>query len=121
METLYGLKRKTTNRWLKLLLLLFVAVGFGVPNLNAQTKAIKVADNQQLVEAMTNSPIGTTVELSAGYYTYLNKYVESGTKLVKGGSPDGNRDFQCQYFTIGQNVCFNPIPPETFVVAPVRV
>jgi len=123
METLYGLKRKTTNRWLKLLLLLFVAVGFGVPNLNAQTKAIKVANNQQLIEAMSNHSIRTIV-FEEGYYPYLNYYAKSGTTLKK--AEGGNRVLDCQYFIYDANICVSqadllinpqtpiPIPPGAY-------
>lgn len=117
METLYGLKRKTTNRWLKLLLLLFVAVGFGVPNLNAQTKSIKVANNQQLIEAIGNTSVGV-IELEAGYYQYLNAYIESGTKVIKQVKDGGNRDLTCQYIIEGNNVCYDTVGTDSaFVVS----
>ncbi len=114
METLYGLKRKTTNRWLKLLLLLFVAVGFGVPNLNAQTKSIKVADDKQLIEAINNPSVGTIV-LEAGFYPTLNTYAESGTRVAKRVIDDSNRDVLCQYYIIATDACFVGTPGVTFV------
>jgi hypothetical protein len=114
METLYGLKRKTTNRWLKLLLLLFVAVGIGIPNLNAQTKSIKVASDKELVEALHN-PSVSTIMLEAGFYATLNRYAETGTKVVKQVHEGGNRDLRCEYYIVGSNTCFDGIPGETFV------
>jgi len=107
METLYGLKRKTTNRWLKLLLLLFVAVGFGVPNLNAQTKSIKVSNNQQLIAAWSNPSVSTVV-LAAGYYEYLDYNAVTETTLEKGVKEGGNRETECQFFIVQANVCFIP-------------
>jgi hypothetical protein len=86
--------------------LLFVAIGFGVPNLNAQTKAIKVANNQQLIEAMGNPSIGTVV-LDPGYYEYLDFYATSETKLTKSVGDGNNRDIECQYYIYDANVCLS--------------
>jgi hypothetical protein len=115
METLYGLKRKTTNRWLKFLLLLFVAVGFGIPNLNAQTKAIKVANNQQLIEAMGNSSVGS-IAFESGYYEYLNINAKTGTRLFLAEKEGGNRANDCKYFIIDANYC---IPTTVITVDPI--
>lgn len=108
METLYGLKRKKTNRWLKLLLLLFVAVGFGITNLNAQTKAIKVADNQQLLQAMENPSVQSYV-VEGGYYDALKRYVNSGTTFFKKADGNGNRDTDCQYYIEPNDYCFDTV------------
>ena len=108
METLYGLKRKTTNRWLKLLLLLFVAVGFGVPNLNAQTKATKVANDRELIVAMDNPSI-TTIELAPGHYAYLDIDASFGTRVTKAKGSGGDRSSSgCTYWITGANSCFDP-------------
>jgi hypothetical protein len=109
METLYGLKRKKTNRWLKLLLLLFVAVGFGIPNLNAQTKTIKVANDQQLLQVMENPAVQSYV-VEGGYYNALKRYVNSGTTFFKMVNENGNRETDCQYYIEPQNYCFDTIP-----------
>ncbi|MFA4836796.1 MAG: T9SS type A sorting domain-containing protein [Dehalococcoidia bacterium] len=114
METLYGLKRKKTNRWLKFLLLLFVAVGFGIPNLNAQTNAIKVANDQQLREAIEN-PSVQSMELEAGYYESLQRYLDSGIKAVKGANGNGNRSADCIYAIKESAVCFAPAPLDSLV------
>lgn len=109
METLYGSKRKKTNRWLKLLLLLFVAVGFGIPNLNAQTNAIKVANNQQLLQVMENPAVQSYV-VEGGYYNALKRYVKSGTTFFKKADGNGNRDTDCQYFIEPNDYCYDTIP-----------
>ncbi|MCK9401041.1 MAG: T9SS type A sorting domain-containing protein [Bacteroidales bacterium] len=109
METLYGLKRKKTNRWLKFLLLLFVAVGFGIPNLNAQTKAIKVANDQQLLQAMDNPSVQSYV-VEGGYYDALKRYVNPGTTFFKKADGNGNRDTDCQYFIEPNDYCYDTIP-----------
>ena len=115
METNYELKHKCLLVPLKAVLLVLAMVLVGFTTYAQQGKAIKVADNQQLIEAMENSSIGT-IELEAGYYTYLNTYVETGTKVVKHLNDDGNRDLQCTFYIIGSNVCFNPENPGDFVL-----
>jgi hypothetical protein len=115
METNYELKHKCLLVPLKAVLLVLVMLLVGFTTYAQSGKSVRVANNEQLTEAMQNPAIGT-IELAAGYYAYLNYQSEDGTKVVKAKSDNGNRDAQCTYFIIGSNVCFdlNPVPPSLF-------
>jgi hypothetical protein len=119
METNYELKHKCLLVPLKAVLLVIVMVLVGFTTYAQQGKAVKVTNDEQLIEAMENHSIGT-IELEAGYYTYLNTYAESGTKVVKQIDNSGNRNLQCTYFIIGQNVCFTDPNPAGFVLSIAR-
>jgi hypothetical protein len=115
METNYELKHKCLLVPLKVVLLVIAMVLVGFTTYAQQGKSMKVADNQQLIEAM-NNPSVSNVVLEAGYYDFINYEAASGDVLTKGKTEGGNRDLQCLYFTIGSNVCFNPANPGDFVL-----
>ena len=114
METNYELKHKCLLVPLKVVLLVLAMVLVGFPTFAQSGKSMKVANNQQLTEAMYNSSVSSVI-LAAGYYDFINYQAEDGTVLTKGKTDGGNRDLQCLYFTIGSNVCFDPENPGDFV------
>ena len=117
METNYELKHKCLLVPLKVVLLVIAMVMVGFTTYAQQGKSVKVADNQQLINAMQDRTIGT-VELGAGYYEYLNYQAEDGAKVVKAKYDNGNREAQCTYWIIGSNVCFDPDPDDPFAPFP---
>jgi len=110
METNYELKHKCLLVPLKAVLLVIAMVLVGFTTYAQQGESVKVANNQQLIEAMGNPSIGT-IELEAGYYEYLNTYLDSGSKVKKSKDGNGSRAGQCTYFIIERDVCFYPTNP----------
>jgi hypothetical protein len=105
METNYELKHKCLLVPLKAVLLVLAMILVGFPTFAQSGKSVRVANNEQLIEAMQNPAIGT-VELQAGYYPYLNYQAVEGTKVFKSKPDNGNREALCTYYIIGNKVCF---------------
>ncbi|MBP6870701.1 MAG: T9SS type A sorting domain-containing protein [Bacteroidales bacterium] len=114
METNYELKHKCLLVPLKavLLVLAMTLIGFTA---NAQVgKSVRVATDQQLIEALENPAVGS-VELEPGYYAYLNIQATPGTKVRRGDAGNGNRDTDgCTYFIVSYVACFDVENPGDF-------
>ncbi len=107
METNYELKHKSLLVPLKAVLLVIAMALVGFTTYAQQGKVVKVANDEQLIEAMENHSVGT-IELTAGYYAYLNIQAESGTTIVKQANGNGNRDTGgCTYYIVSRLTCFN--------------
>ncbi|NTW24036.1 MAG: hypothetical protein HGA37_05000, partial [Lentimicrobium sp.] len=113
METNYELKHKCLLVPLKAVLLVLVMLLVGFTSYAQTGKSVRVANNEQLIEALQNPAIGT-IELAAGYYAYLNYQAPEGAKVMIKDSGNGNRA-DCTYFIIDRDVCFDQ-PPGTFVL-----
>ncbi|HOX76844.1 MAG TPA: hypothetical protein PLW31_02295, partial [Bacteroidales bacterium] len=103
METNYELKHKCLLVPLKavLLVLAMTLIGFTA---NAQVgKSVRVANDQQLKEAMENPSVGTVL-LEPGYYPYLNINAGQSTRVKKEIGDNGSRA-DCQYYIFDDNVC----------------
>jgi hypothetical protein len=107
METNYVFKHKCLLVPLKAVLLVFVMLLVGFTTFAQTGKSVRVTNDEQLIEAMAN-PSVTTIELSAGYYAYLDYNAEDGNKVIKQGNGDGSRGGVCTYFIIDGKFCFYP-------------
>ncbi len=108
METNYELKHKCLLVPLKAILLVLAMVLVGFTTYAQQGKAVKVATDEQLIEAMDNPAIGT-IELSPGFYAYLNIQAEEGTFVVKQKNGNGGRSSTgCTYSILAFPRCYNP-------------
>ena len=108
METNYELKHKCLLVPLKAVLLVIAMVLVGFTTYAQQGKTVKVANDQQLIEAFENHSI-ETIELAPGYYAFLNIEATFGTKVVKYQNGDGNRSSSgCTYTIRGENHCYRP-------------
>jgi len=107
METNYELKHKCLLVPLRVIMLVLAMVLVGFSTYAQQGKSVKVATDQQLIEAMDNPAIGTIV-FEPGYYAYLDLYADQGTKVMK-TQGDGNRSSTgCTYRISGQQYCYKP-------------
>ena len=77
MKTIYELRTRFIIMNLKALMLASALAVVGFTTFAQQGKAVKVANDQQLIEAM-NNPSVSTVVLEAGYYDYINYQASSG-------------------------------------------
>lgn len=134
METNYELKLKNLLVPLKAILLVLAMVLVGFTTYAQQGKAIKVANDQQLLEALKN-PSVSVVELSAGYYPSVNYTAKEGTHMEKAPN-GGGRNLDCQYYIFDGNVCVptafvyvdpsvneigvDPIPPGSYYLLEAR-
>jgi hypothetical protein len=108
METNYELKHKCLLVPLKAALLVLAMVLIGFTTYAQQGKSVKVATDQQLIEAIGNPSVGT-IELASGYYSYLNIGFTEGSKITKGVTNDGNRSAgDCTYLIVDGKFCFDP-------------
>jgi hypothetical protein len=115
METNYELKHKHKLLPLKAMLLVVAMVFLGFSVFAQQGKSVKVANDEQLIEAMENPSI-ISIELEPGYYAYINTYAEPGTKVVKQAQSNGGRESNgCTYTIISRSYCFSPQPDSIFV------
>jgi hypothetical protein len=107
METNYELKHKCLLVPLKAILLVIAMVLVGFTTYAQQGKSVKVANDEQLIEAMNNPSIGT-IELNPGYYAYLNiQNAELGTKVIKQSKGGGDRSGNgCTYWIVSHSFCF---------------
>jgi len=108
METNYELKHKCLLVPLKVVLLV-LAMLVGFTTYAQQGSKAKVANDQQLIEAIEN-PSVLSVELEGGYYPSLNMYVEPGTRLKK--APGSGSRADCQYYIFDDLVCIPTAIPE---------
>ena len=133
METNYELKLKNLLVPLKAILLVLAMVLVGFTTYAQQGKAIKVANDQQLLEALKN-PSVSVIELSAGYYPTVNYTAKEGTRMEKAPG-SGSRNLDCQYYIYDGNVCVptafvfvdpvadpgvDPIPPGNYYLLEAR-
>jgi len=96
----------------KSLLVMFSVTLFFMFSMNAiaqQGKTVKVANNQELIEAY-NNPAVATMELAGGYYDFLVLNAVDGTILVKGQNNGNGQRVDCDYFINPSNVCFTANP-----------
>jgi len=108
METNYELKHKCLLVPLKAALLVLAMVLLGFTTYAQSGKSVKVATDQQLIEAIGN-PSVSTIEVAPGYYNHLNIGSTSGCKIAKGVTEDGNRaGGVCTYLIQDNKTCFDP-------------
>ena len=101
----------------KLLLLMFsvtLIFMFSLSAIAQQGKNVKVANNNQLIEAIDN-PTVKTIELAGGYYDYLDSYIEPGSILFKTQGSNGSRA-NCNYIITPSDTCFAPVGLATVMV-----
>jgi hypothetical protein len=79
-----------------------------------QSGAVRVANDKQLLDAVKNPGV-KTMFVEPGYYASVDRQLGPGMKIIKPENPDGNREFQCVYAIQQSIVCFDPVPPETYV------
>lgn len=114
METNYKVKHRRILMPLKLVLLLVAMVLFGVTSFAQQSKTIKVSNDQQLLKALENPSVQSIV-FDASYYGIQSIDNVSKTLVSQSPSGNGNRANDCVYFIQENDVCFDPVPPATFV------
>jgi hypothetical protein len=107
METNYELKHKCLLVPLRVIMLVLAMVLVGFTTYAQSGKSVRVATDQQLIEAMDN-PSVMSVELDPGYYAYLDILATPGTKVMK-SQGDGNRSSTgCTYYIRGDQYCYRP-------------
>ena len=107
METNYELKHKCLLVPLKAVLLVLAMTLVGFTTYAQVGKSVRVANDQQLKEAMENSSVGS-IQLDPGYYTYLGINAGNSTSIQKQdgeGGGNGNRDQKCRYYIIDAKYC----------------
>lgn len=113
MKTNYKVKPKKSLRPLKAGLLVLAMVCFGLSTYAQQNKTVRVANDQQLQNAVENPAVRSMV-IDAGYYASLQRYLGPGITAVKMDN-GGNRTSDCIYAIQESATCFDPVPPATTV------
>jgi hypothetical protein len=107
METNYELKHKCLLVPLKAVLLVLVMLLVGFTTFAQSGKSVRVANNEQLIEAMHNPAI-STIELQPGYYAEINYQANEVVQAFKSKPDNGNREALCTYLIIGDKLCYIP-------------
>ncbi len=107
METNYEVKPKKSLRPLKAGLLVLAMVCFVLGTFAQQVQTVKVASNQELLQALENPSTKALVFESSfqGYSIIDSPAVLNALKSKNGG---GNRALDCVYFIQESDVCWEP-------------
>jgi hypothetical protein len=93
-------------------ILLAIFLHFGLGAYAQNSRALKVSNDQQLMQAVENPAVRSFV-FEPGYYPSTGRYLGPGITAKK--SDNGNRSANCIYAIQESSTCFAPVPPATYV------